>query len=110
MPNEERDTEEEISTEPGLAQAGDGRSQSPRGSSSSRSPSRALLFLKAAHVVGAVALTGVNIPFAQRMYQHGDWKPLVGVAVAVVLIATRAGFADVWSAARSLIPWGKGSK
>jgi hypothetical protein len=67
-----------------------------------------LLGLKVAHVVGAVGLTGYNLPWAQRLYEAGDWKPLAGIGVAVVLIATRAGFADVAAFAKGLLPWGKG--
>lgn len=73
----------------------------------SRSPSPALLGLKVAHVIGAVAITGYNIPFAQEQWRAGDRWPLIGIGVAVVLIATRAGFADVAAAAKSLLPWGK---
>lgn len=102
------DSQEEISTEPGLApRQGAGPATSSSGQSSSRSPSRALLALKVAHVVGAVGLTGWHIPFAQEMYRHGDWKPLAAIGVAVVLIATRAGFADVAAFAKGLLPWGK---
>lgn len=105
------DTQEEISTEPDLAPAGGGGPPPPPGQSSQRSPSRALLGLKAAHVIGAVGLTGYNIPFAQEMYRAGDWKPAAAIVVAIVLIATRAGFADVGKfaldAAKQLLPWGK---
>jgi hypothetical protein len=103
------DSQDEISTEPGLAPQKGAGSQTPSsGQSSSRLPSQALLLLKAAHVVGAVALTGYNLPWAQKQYEAGDWKPIAAVAVVAVLIATRAGFADVWTAVRSLLPWGKG--
>lgn len=106
------DSQEEISTEPGLVSTtgSAGAPGSPLGPSSQRSPSRALLFLKAAHVISATALTGYNIPFAQAQWKAGDRLPMFGVAAAVVLIATRAGFADVKDALLALLPFGKGKK
>lgn len=105
---EAQDTQEEISTEPGFIA---GKPALQPGSSLQRSPSRALLWLKVAHVIGASGLTAYNIPFAQEMYRKGDWIVMAGVAVAVVLIATRAGFADVKDAAIDLVtrvlPFGK---
>lgn len=104
-------SQEEISTEPGLAPPQGAGSQTPSsGQSSSRSPSRALLALKVVHVVGATAITVWNVPFAQEMYRTGDWKPLAGVGAAAVLIATRAGFADVKDFVMGLLPFGKKGK
>lgn len=102
------DSQEEISTEPGLTPTGGaGSVTSPSGRSLQRSPSPALLGLKVVHVAGALVLAWRNIPFAQEQWKAGDRWPMIAIGAVTVMIATRMGAADVLAAAKQLLPWGK---
>ena len=66
-----------------------------------------MLALKVVHVTGALVLAWRNIPWAQDQWKAGDRWPMIAIGAVTVMIATRMGAADVLTAAKQLLPWGK---
>lgn len=76
----------------------------------SSSPPSSIRVLIASNVNALLALgfSAWLTPFAKEMYRAGDKWPLVGIAVVVVLVATKSGIMDLAKAVKELLPFGKG--
>lgn len=107
------DSEDEISTQPGLVPTtapGAGSLVQQPGQSSLASYSRGRLALKLAHVGGVLGFLAWLTPWALRRWEAGDRLPLAGIAAGLLMVVTRANLPDAAKAVSTLLPWGKGGK